>query len=169
MELPTWPLKLALRSLPDGLHNHLLSRTFNHFLNGQRFAQRLSYLNGKRLWLTINDTNNSWHFRINKGQFVPDHLQAQPEIHIKGDFKHFILLATRNEDPDTLFFARQISIEGNTEDSLYLKNLLDAMEFDTEAHFKAFIGEALGLRLASLFNRTNAGERLQRFGAKYIE
>lgn len=163
MSLPFWPLKLALRGLPDSIHNILLSRAFNHLLNGQTFSSRLSFLNGKRLWLSINDTGNSWHFAIKDGGFIPDPLTAKPEIHIKGDLKHFLLLATRSEDPDTLFFARQLSIEGNTEDSLYLKNMLDAMEFDTEQHFKAFIGEAIGLRLAELFKKLQLQTTFQRW------
>jgi len=43
---------------------------------------------------------------------------------------YLVLLATSNEDPDSLFFSRKLSIEGNTEDGLYIKNLIDAMDFD---------------------------------------
>jgi len=164
MKLPNWPINLALRSIPDWIHSRLLSHGFNHLLKGQCFSSRLHHLNGKRLWLTLNDTNNSWHFQIRNGCFYPDNLSSDPEIHIKGDFKHFIQLATRTEDPDTLFFARQLSIEGKTEDSLYLKNILDAMEFDTEEHFKAFIGEAIGLKLAGLFKRFDIGNKVNNIG-----
>ncbi len=160
MKLPLWPLKLALRGIPDTIHSRLLSHSFNHLMKGQCFSSRLEQLQGKRLWLTITDTGNTWCFRIHDGRFLPDRLQSNPEIHISGKLNHFLLLATRNEDPDTLFFARQLSMEGNTEDGLYLKNMIDAMEFDSEAHFKAFIGEAIGIRLAAQLKRLDLSRHI---------
>ncbi len=160
MKLPLWPLKFALRGIPDAFHSRLLSHSFNHLLKGQSFSSRLDYLQGKRLWLTVTDTGNTWQFQIQDGQFLLDRQQDAPEIHISGRLDDFLLLATRNEDPDTLFFARRLSMEGNTEDGLYLKNMIDAMEFDSEAHFKAFIGEAIGIRLAAHFKRLDLGRHL---------
>ena len=163
MRLPLWPLKLALRGVPDAVHARLLSHGFNHLLQGQCFRSRLDDLQDKRLWLTIRDTGNTWRFRIRDGGFVADARQDPPEIHISGRLDDFLLLATRSEDPDTLFFARRLSLEGNTEDGLYLKNMLDAMEFDSEAHFNAFIGEAIGIRLAALFRRLEPGRRIRQW------
>ena len=40
----------------------------------------------------------------------------------------FLRLAQRQEDPDTLFFSRRLSIEGDTELGLVVKNALDALE-----------------------------------------
>ena len=157
MKLPLWPMKLALRGIPDAVHARLLSHGFNHLLQGQSFSSRLQQLQGKRLWLTITDTGSTWRFRVQDCRFQPDRLQSKPDIHISGNLNDFLLLATRKEDPDTLFFARQLSMEGNTEDGLYLKNMLDAMEFDTEAHFKAFMGKAVGIRLAALFRHLTTG------------
>jgi predicted lipid carrier protein YhbT len=38
-------------------------------------------------------------------------------------------LLARQEDPDTLFFNRELSIEGDTELGLVVKNMLDAVEW----------------------------------------
>jgi hypothetical protein len=38
------------------------------------------------------------------------------------------LAATRKEDPDSLFFNRRLSLEGDTELGLVVKNTLDALE-----------------------------------------
>jgi hypothetical protein len=54
------------------------------------------------------------------------------------------LLATRREDPDTLFFNRRLCIEGDTETGLHVKNLLDALEYDWESHFSAVLGAPIG-------------------------
>ena len=40
----------------------------------------------------------------------------------------FLLLAQRQQDPDTLFFSRRLSMEGDTELGLVVKNALDAIE-----------------------------------------
>jgi predicted lipid carrier protein YhbT len=53
-------------------------------------------------------------------------------------------LASRREDPDTLFFHRRLCIEGETETGLHVKNLLDALEYDWQAHFRDVFGEPLG-------------------------
>ena len=39
-----------------------------------------------------------------------------------------MLLARRQEDPDTLFFSRRLSMEGDTELGLLVKNTIDAIE-----------------------------------------
>jgi len=153
-------MKLALRGIPDRVHAHLLSHGFNHLLPGQSFSSQLQQLQGKRLWLTISDTGSTWRFRIQDCRFQPDRLHSKPDIHISGKMNDFLLLATRKEDPDTLFFARQLSMEGNTEDGLYLKNMLDAVEFDIEAHFKAFTGEVIGVHLAKLFKHLTTGRHV---------
>ena len=55
--------------------------------------------------------------------------QHKPDTKISGDFISFIQLATRREDPDTLFFQRKLSIEGDTELGLTIKNIIDNLEF----------------------------------------
>ena len=38
------------------------------------------------------------------------------------------MMVERQEDPDTLFFSRRLSMEGDTELGLLVKNTLDAIE-----------------------------------------
>ena len=45
--------------------------------------------------------------------------------------RDFMLLLTRREDPDTLFFSRRLVSEGDTELGLSVKNLLDAVDPET--------------------------------------
>ncbi|MEW8013567.1 MAG: SCP2 sterol-binding domain-containing protein [Candidatus Sedimenticola endophacoides] len=47
-----------------------------------------------------------------------------------GTLYDFLLLATRREDADTLFFNRRLRLGGDTELGLYVKNFLDALELD---------------------------------------
>ena len=52
------------------------------------------------------------------------------DVCISGESLDFILLATRQADPDTLFFQRRIRIEGDTELGLGVKNTMDSMDWD---------------------------------------
>lgn len=148
---PLQPLAVILRTLPDALHTEFLGRFFNHLLQGQPLAEQLQALEGKCLSLVISDADTELLFLINKGQLqrCPRARQAW-NVRIKGRLEDFWLLATRREDPDTLFFNRQLALEGETEAGLYLKNMLDALEFDWQAHLLAVLGPGPGTRVAQL-------------------
>ena len=51
-----------------------------------------------------------------------------PDLTISASARDFLALARREEDPDTLFFSRRLSMEGDTELGLMVKNTLDALE-----------------------------------------
>ena len=154
-------LQLFLNAIPDNLHGRATALACNHLLQGQTLSRRLKVLDGKRLWLTILDTDTRLQYRFQNGQLRYDASRNKPDIHIRGELKYLLQLATRNEDADTLFFARQLSMEGNTEDGLILKNFLDALEFDTEAHLKAWLGAIAARRALPLLNLVKPGKRLQ--------
>ncbi len=156
--LPEWPLTVLLRTLPDSVHVEILSRLFNHLLRGQSIAERLPDLNGKRICLTFSDTRSALHFRIEQGCFRRQSASAW-DVRISGTLHDFLLLATRREDPDTLFFNRRLNIEGDTETGLHVKNLLDALDYDVQAHLDAVLGARFG-RLAGEALRRSGVERL---------
>ena len=129
-------LHLPLRVLPDALHTELLVRVLNHLLRGQRLAARLPELDGRSVCLDIRDAGAKLHFRICGGRLLP----AWPGpslVTIRGELRDFLALATRTEDADTLFFHRRLSIEGDTDTGLHVKNLLDTLEYDWCAHVEA--------------------------------
>lgn len=146
--LPEWPLALLLRGVPDAAHGEFLARLLNHLLRGQCIAQRLSELNGKRICLAVIDTDNTLHFCVEQGRLRrgragrPD--DRGWDVRISGTLHDFLLLASRREDPDTLFFNRRLNIEGDTGTGLHVKNLLDALEYDVRAHLVEVLGADLG-------------------------
>lgn len=163
MQPPLKPLSILLRSLPDSVHSELLSRLFNHLLQGQYMAEQLIDLDGKRLAIRINDTRNELLFRIQRNQLKrqPKTTSAQPwDVRISGTLHDFWLLASRSEDPDTLFFNRTLAIEGETEAGLYMKNLLDGMDFDLQLHLNAVLGERLGRRMGKMLEQSKLQQRL---------
>lgn len=146
MNVPLKPLSLAMRATPSAVQTALLARLFNHLLRGQSIDEQLAVLNGKRLAIEITDTASVLNFTIKRGRlYRTGETGAVPrDVCIRGRLEHFWLLATRQEDPDTLFFHRQLQIEGETETGLYVKNLLDSLDYNWEAHFQAVLGRRLG-------------------------
>ena len=137
------PLRLALSVAPERLLTPLIAALFTHLLRGQPLAGRLTTLVGKRVSIFISDLPCELRFRITAGGLASgwnDPVQPAWDVRIRGVFADFWSMATRTEDPDTLFFQRRIAIEGDTETGLALKNLLDALEYDWPAHFAAVLG-----------------------------
>ena len=141
------PLVMPLRLVPDGVHASMLAQVLSHLLRGQRLAARLRELEGKVVALDITDVPCQLSFLIQHGRL--NAAAGKPaDVHIRGCLNDFWLLASRREDPDTLFFQRRLCIEGETETGLHVKNLLDSLEYDWEAHFRDVLGEPLGSAVA---------------------
>lgn len=157
------PLSLFLRAIPDAVHREVFARLFNHLLQGQWMLDQLQDLDGKRLCLSISDSNTRLMFLIRGQRFLrlPDTGQTRDwDVRIAGRLEDFWLLASRSEDPDTLFFHRRLVLEGETETGLYIKNLLDALDFDWDAHLVSVLGPGLGTRAQRLFRRLRLDTRM---------
>ena len=57
-------------------------------------------------------------------------VEGEGEAVIRGSWSAFAQLADRKLDPDQLFFQRRLTIEGNTELGLGIKNLLDSLDWE---------------------------------------
>jgi len=163
------PLKLFFRIVPDKLHGQLFCNACSRLMRGQTVVKKLGKLDGKIIQLTMTDTGSSWCFQFfnNRLKFVKSPCSIV-DVHIKGTLKNFILLATHNEDPDTLFFNQELSLEGNTEDGLYLRNVLDAMEFDMPIHLKTVFGSSVASVMTPMVERFQLSSRLQALGKSFI-
>ncbi len=85
-------------------------------------------LEGKRLRLCISDAKLAFDFAWRKGAFAAAGAHGDPDLTISAAAHDLVLLARREEDPDTLFFSRRLSIEGDTELGLLFKNAMDAID-----------------------------------------
>ena len=88
----------------------------------------LHSLKDKRLRIRVTDARVAFDFTWKNGAFVADGGHDEPDLTIGASAQDFLLLAQRKEDPDTLFFSRRLSMEGDTELGLMVKNTLDAMD-----------------------------------------
>ena len=83
---------------------------------------------GKKLRLRVTDAQWTFDFEWLSGRFSACQNKGVADLTISASASDFVLLARRQEDPDTLFFSRRLSMEGDTELGLLVKNTLDAIE-----------------------------------------
>lgn len=139
-----------MRLVPGSVHSHLLSLVTNHFLLGQTLKKRLAELEGKVVSLTAKDLAVEWRLRIHDGALWAADAKECPDVMIRGDSEAFLSLAMRRADPDTLFFQRRLSVEGETETGVHIKNLIDGFDYDLQGHFDAVLPAALAATLGRL-------------------
>ncbi len=127
--IPELPPILAfpMNFIPTILNSTILVSILNKLLINELQEGELDFLRKKILLIKIQDAG--LEFRLT---MVGDRLIAcndrPPNISIEGKLYDFLLLTTRREDPDTLFFNRRLCLTGSTELGLYLKNFLDSLE-----------------------------------------
>jgi predicted lipid carrier protein YhbT len=104
-----------------------------HFIAGLEVARRLQWLqppaelHGRRFAIEISDLGLRLNFSCQAHGFRPS-ADGPPELELTADLAEFIALLRGTVDADTLFFQRRLSIRGDTELGLIVKNWLDASE-----------------------------------------
>lgn len=85
-------------------------------------------LAGRHLRVRVSDAGVGFDFTWRGDGFAALRPAGVPDLEIGACARDFIALAKREQDPDTLFFSRRLSMEGDTELGLLVKNTLDAIE-----------------------------------------
>jgi O2-independent ubiquinone biosynthesis accessory factor UbiT len=122
------PIGKLVSLLPSFPPSFAFSRILNLALGRIIRTEYLEPLRGRRLAIHVKDAGLRLYFTIDAGKFRPTRSQTAPDLLISATARDFYLLATRKEDPDTLFFSRRLLVEGDTELGLVAKNTLDALE-----------------------------------------
>jgi len=112
---------------PQGI---VLKKLLEHVLSEAIADGDLTFLSGRSIEINVSDMGIGWCIGFDGQQFQVTPLGGSPDASINGRARSFVLLAAGREDPDTLFFRRELSLEGDTELSLGIKNLLDSIERD---------------------------------------
>ena len=117
--LPQWPHALALAA---GLNAAAKLKLLPE--------DSLAALEGRTFLIEVLDSGGKAAFACRNGRFRPLFtLPETPDLAFRANLSAFLQIAARQEDPDTLFFKRELSIEGDTELGLIVKNMLDAVEW----------------------------------------
>ena len=122
------PVGAVLSRLPAYPGSVLLVTAINLALSRHLPQDVKDLLKDKRLSIRVRDARVAFDFTWNGQRFAPSAPQANPDLAISANAQDFVLLAQRRQDPDTLFFSRRLSMEGDTELGLVVKNALDAIE-----------------------------------------
>ena len=92
--------------------------------------ETLEQIEDKRFCVTVLDTGMVADFTYRGGAFRPLwNTAGMPDLQFAAPLAAYLQMVSRQEDPDTLFFNRTLSIEGDTELGLRVKNMLDALEW----------------------------------------
>lgn len=145
------PVGQLLSRLPAYPGSVLLVTALNRILARELPADVRQYLHKKRLRIHVKDAQLTFDFTCNGTQFSATPRQAQTDLTISASTQDLLRLAQRQEDPDTLFFNRRLSMEGDTELGLVVKNALDALELPV-LDLKQWAPERLLSRLSALRN-----------------
>lgn len=118
-KLPQWPHALALvAGLNAALKMKLLPES------------ELALLEDKLFRVRVNDTGGEASYTYRNGMFRPVFRPIrEPDLAFAANLSAYLQLLARQEDPDTLFFNRELEITGDTELGLIVKNMLDAVEW----------------------------------------
>jgi O2-independent ubiquinone biosynthesis accessory factor UbiT len=122
------PVRHILSRLPRRPGAWLFTTALNAVLPAHLDADARAALEGRRVRLSVLDAGIAFDIAWRARGFVPVHGAGAPDLTIAATLHDLRLLATRQEDPDTLFFSRRLVMEGDTELGLLIKNTLDAID-----------------------------------------
>jgi len=132
--------------VPFALQREVVTRVMEQALKEPLEDGDFAFLGGKWLEVCISDAGLRWYFSYGAEGRLILRDWAEPDVTIRGELREFVLLAAREEDPDTLFFQRRLVIEGDTELGLEVKNLMDGVDHDgLPPLLKLALGRAAGL------------------------
>lgn len=122
-------LGLPVKLLPAIMVNKPLTKAINHIFHTPLEEGDFDFLEDRCLKIHVTDLDVSFYINFDGKQLMassPRHF----DVEFQGTSKAFVKLASRQEDPDTMFFQRSLMIEGDTELGLGVKNLLDSLELE---------------------------------------
>ncbi len=145
---PLFPAALSfpLKILPPFVHNKVLLATLNRLFSREIKQGELDFLQGKTIHISIEDTGIEYRFTLEEGKLSSTDKSHSSDLALQGTLYSYLLLASRREDTDTLFFNRRLRMQGDTELGLYVKNFLDGMDMDSHkmsAHFEFLLQKSL--------------------------
>lgn len=122
-------LAACLARLPPLPGSWMLARVLNGAMAPRLPADVRQALEGKHLRLRVSDAGLAFDIGWRGAAFAALPAHGAPDLTISAGLHELWLLARREEDPDSLFFARRLKLEGDTELGLLFKNTCDAFDF----------------------------------------
>ncbi|MBN1377643.1 MAG: SCP2 sterol-binding domain-containing protein [Gammaproteobacteria bacterium] len=117
----------AARKIPFPIQKQFFERGAQQIFKEPLQQGELDFLEQHKIKISILDMGISWVAGLQSGRLTLYPVDSHADAHISGNADEFVLLVTGQEDPDTLFFQRRLNIEGSTEISLSVKNVMDSI------------------------------------------
>ncbi|MCC7199797.1 MAG: SCP2 sterol-binding domain-containing protein [Gammaproteobacteria bacterium] len=121
------PLKLV----PHALQATLLEAAMQHVLEAAITDGSLDALDGRLLGIEVSDLGLRWVVVLRGRRLAVCAPATVAEATVRGSATDLLLLASRLEDADTLFFQRRLRLTGDTELGLTARNLLDQLPWES--------------------------------------
>ncbi len=141
-------LAKPLSLVPGCLHTTLASSLLNQLFAEPIDDGDLDFMTGKYLRVEVTDAGIRFDLSFDGRRLLGAGNGNSPDLIFRGNVHDFLLLATRREDSDTLFFQRRLKIEGDTDMGLAIKNFLDAIEIESLPYHRqadGFLNRAVNL------------------------
>ncbi|UCB53784.1 MAG: SCP2 sterol-binding domain-containing protein [Thiotrichales bacterium] len=106
--------------------------TLNSIFDESMKDGELDFLQDRVVRITIEDIGIDYRLSFDGEKLVAGTEYESPDLHLKGTLYNYMLLASRREDADTLFFSRRLHMQGDTELGLYVKNFLDGLDMESQ-------------------------------------
>ena len=107
------PVGSLLSLLPQYPNSVLFTQGLNFILKPMLSQETLRQLQGKLYCISVADAGVKYYFTVTTKGFTARHRASIPDLTISASTFDFFMLATRREDPDTLFFSRRLVLEGD--------------------------------------------------------
>jgi predicted lipid carrier protein YhbT len=128
---PPERLAVPLRLLPASLLRLGSLQVIEHVLAAPLADGRLDEFAGRRVGVEVTDLGLRWVVAIGERRVDVLELSEAAEATVRGTATDLLLLASRLEDADTLFFHRRLQLTGDVELGLALRNLLDQLPWES--------------------------------------
>lgn len=116
-----------LRRVPAAWQARVLEEAMHRVLSVPIAESTLDPLASRRLGIEVSDLGLSWVICLREGRMQVCAPGESAEATVRGTATDLMLLASRREDADTLFFQRRLTLVGDTELGLTARNLLDQL------------------------------------------
>lgn len=123
-------LKLPMQHLPFELYRKPLQYTLQNLLAEQVQEGELDFLEERWLAVEVSDIGLKFAVSVEDDTLIVAEVPAKADVTFSGNSQDLLLVAARKQDPDTLFFRRKLTISGDTELGLAVKNMMDAVDWE---------------------------------------
>ncbi|MGI2258003.1 ubiquinone anaerobic biosynthesis accessory factor UbiT [Shewanella sp. GXUN23E] len=148
-----WAPKLAAKPLavvPFSLKATMIRQVLEQVMQEQAQDGELDFLQGRQVAIRVTDLALEFAVSYDGDWLISPYDKSSAEVCFSASSPSLLLVASGKEDPDTLFFQRLLSIEGDTELGLEVKNLLLGIELETMPAPLRYSVQTLATRLQQL-------------------